>query len=103
MQAVVIRRYGGPEVLELLDWPEPEVGPEDVLIRVHAVTVGRVLDVEVRARGADFNATLPRILGSDPAGVVERSARASRRLHRVTGSSARARCSAAAAITASPA
>jgi NADPH:quinone reductase-like Zn-dependent oxidoreductase len=67
----VIRRYGGPEVLELLDWPEPEVGPGDVLIRVYAVTVGRTLDVEVRARGADFGAPLPRILGSDPAGVVE--------------------------------
>lgn len=66
----MVRRYGGPEVLELLDWPVPEVGPTDVLIRVHAVTVGRVLDVEVRARGADFRATLPRILGSDPAGTV---------------------------------
>jgi len=68
---VVVQRYGGPEVLELLDWPEPEVGPGDVLIRVHAVTIGRVLDLEVRERGADFHATLPRILGSDPAGVVE--------------------------------
>ncbi|HTX09329.1 MAG TPA: zinc-binding dehydrogenase [Solirubrobacteraceae bacterium] len=70
MKAVVIRHYGGPEVLELLDWPEPDVGPHDVLIRVHAVTVGRVLDVEVRRRGADLGATLPRILGSDPAGIV---------------------------------
>jgi NADPH:quinone reductase-like Zn-dependent oxidoreductase len=71
MKAVVLRRYGGPEVLEYVDWPEPEVGPRDVLIRVHAVTVGRVLDVEVRRRGADFHVELPRILGSDPAGVVE--------------------------------
>ncbi len=71
MKALVVRAFGGPEVLELLDWPEPEVGPSDVLIRVHAVTVGRTLDVEVRQRGADFNVTLPRILGSDPAGVVE--------------------------------
>jgi NADPH:quinone reductase-like Zn-dependent oxidoreductase len=71
VKAVVVRRYGGPEVLELLDWPEPEVGPRDVLVRVYAVTVGRTLDVEVRARGADFGAPLPRILGSDPAGVVE--------------------------------
>ncbi len=70
MNAVVIRRYGGPEVLEYLGWPEPEVGPRDVLIRVHAVSVSRVLDVEVRRRGADFRAQLPRILGSDPAGVV---------------------------------
>jgi NADPH:quinone reductase len=71
VKAVVIRRYGGPEVLEYLDWPEPEVGPRDVMIRVHAVSIGRVLDVEVRRRGADFRASLPRILGSDPAGVVE--------------------------------
>jgi NADPH:quinone reductase len=71
MKAVVLRRFGGPEVLELLDWPDPPVGPRDVLVRVHAVTVGRTLDVEVRRRGADFHVTLPRILGSDPAGVVE--------------------------------
>lgn len=70
MRAIVIRRYGGPEVLELLDWPEPEVGPCEVLVQVHAVTVGRVLDVEVRRRGGDFRAQLPRILGSDPAGIV---------------------------------
>jgi NADPH:quinone reductase len=70
MKAVVIRAFGGPEVLEYLDWPEPQVGLSDVLIRVHAVTVGRTLDVEVRERGGDFRVELPRILGSDPAGVV---------------------------------
>jgi NADPH:quinone reductase-like Zn-dependent oxidoreductase len=71
MKAVVVRRFGGPEVLEYVDWPEPAVGPRDVLVRVRAVTVARTLDVEVRRRGADFHVTLPRILGSDPAGVVE--------------------------------
>jgi NADPH:quinone reductase-like Zn-dependent oxidoreductase len=71
MKAVVIRSYGGPEALEYLDWPDPEVGPGDVLIAVYAVSIGRTLDVEVRRRGADFHVTLPRILGSDPAGVVE--------------------------------
>jgi NADPH:quinone reductase len=71
VKAVVVRRYGGPEVLELLDWPEPSLDADAVLIRVYAVTVGRTLDVEVRTRGADFGAPLPRILGSDPAGVVE--------------------------------
>jgi NADPH:quinone reductase len=70
MKAVVLRRFGGPEVLELLDWPEPDVGPGEVLVAVHACSVGRALDVEVRRRGADFRVRLPRILGSDPAGVV---------------------------------
>lgn len=70
MKAVVVRRFGGPEVLELIDWADPVPGPRDVLIGVRAVSVGRTLDVEVRQRGADFRAALPRILGSDPAGVV---------------------------------
>src|SRR3954451_18761669 len=70
MKAVVVREFGGPEVLEYLDWPDPAVGPDDVLVDVYAVSVGRTLDVEVRKRGADFHVTLPRILGSDPAGVV---------------------------------
>jgi len=70
MRAVVLQRFGGPEVLELIDWPDPEPGPGDVLIAVRAVSVGRTLDVEVRRRGADFHAELPRILGSDPAGIV---------------------------------
>jgi NADPH:quinone reductase-like Zn-dependent oxidoreductase len=70
MKALVIRAFGGPEVLEHIDWPEPPVGPRDVLIAVRAVSVGRTLDVEVRRRGADFRVTLPRIPGADPAGVV---------------------------------
>ncbi|MFT3864302.1 MAG: alcohol dehydrogenase catalytic domain-containing protein [Solirubrobacterales bacterium] len=70
MKALVIREFGGPEVLEYLDWPDPEPAADEVLIGVRAVTVGRTLDVEVRRRGADFRVTLPRVLGSDPAGVV---------------------------------
>jgi NADPH2:quinone reductase len=70
MNAVVLRRFGGPDALELLDWPTPEPRADEVLIRVHAVTVGRALDLEVRERGADFQVTLPRILGADPAGIV---------------------------------
>ena len=70
MRAVVVRRHGGPEVLEYGDWPAPRAGAGEVVIGVRAVTVGRTLDVEARARGADFHAKLPRVPGSDPAGVV---------------------------------
>jgi NADPH:quinone reductase-like Zn-dependent oxidoreductase len=70
VKALVIQEFGGPEVLEYRDWPDPEPAADEVLVAVRAVTVGRTLDVEVRRRGADFRVTLPRILGSDPAGVV---------------------------------
>lgn len=66
----MIRSFGGPEVLEHTEWPDPSPGPGEVLIGVRAVSVGRTLDVEVRRRGADFRVELPRVLGSDPAGVV---------------------------------
>jgi putative PIG3 family NAD(P)H quinone oxidoreductase len=41
MRAVVIREYGEPDVLELRDVPEPEHGPEDLLIDVRATAVNR--------------------------------------------------------------
>jgi NADPH:quinone reductase len=70
VRAVVVRRHGGPDVLELCDVPDPHAGEGEVVIGVRAVTVGRTLDVEARAHGAAFAAKLPRIPGSDPAGVV---------------------------------
>jgi NADPH:quinone reductase-like Zn-dependent oxidoreductase len=70
VRAVVVRRHGGPDVLELCEMPDPHAGPGEVVIGVRAVTVGRTLDVEARAHGAAFAAKLPRIPGSDPAGVV---------------------------------
>ena len=65
-----MRRFGGPDVLELCEWPDPHAGEGELVIEVRAVTVGRTLDVETRARGADFHAKLPRVPGADPAGVV---------------------------------
>ena len=35
MKAVVISRYGGPEVLEIRDMPDPNIGRGEELIRVH--------------------------------------------------------------------
>lgn len=40
MRKIVIPRFGGPEVLELVDLPTPELGPEDVLVKAHAIGVG---------------------------------------------------------------
>ncbi|WP_458208876.1 NAD(P)-dependent alcohol dehydrogenase [Haladaptatus sp. NG-SE-30] len=40
MKAVTAREYGGPEVLRLYSAPKPTPGPDEVLIRVRASTVG---------------------------------------------------------------
>jgi tumor protein p53-inducible protein 3 len=39
MKAIAIREPGGPEVLELREWPRPELGPGQLRIRVRAAGV----------------------------------------------------------------
>ncbi len=70
MRAIVLRAFGPPEVLRLEDIPTPAPGPGEVLIRVHAVSVNRTLDLAVRAGSYAMPVTLPHILGVDPSGVV---------------------------------
>jgi putative PIG3 family NAD(P)H quinone oxidoreductase len=41
MKAIVIREFGEPDVLELRDIPEPECGPEDLLVAVRAAALNR--------------------------------------------------------------
>ena len=41
MKAIVITSLGGPEVLQLLEVDDPEVGNDDVLIRIAAAALNR--------------------------------------------------------------
>ena len=41
MKAVVITRFGGPEVLEIQDVPEPQPGPDEVLVHVRSTALNR--------------------------------------------------------------
>jgi NADPH2:quinone reductase len=41
MKAVVIREYGGPEVLEVKEIADPSPGPEDLLIDIRATALNR--------------------------------------------------------------
>ncbi|MFE6865801.1 NADP-dependent oxidoreductase [Kitasatospora sp. NPDC057692] len=75
MRAVVVRRFGGPEVLELVEVPEPEPGPGQLRVRVAAAGVNPV-DVVTRAGVlAEAGLMAPREtvgIGWDVAGTVER-------------------------------
>jgi NADPH:quinone reductase-like Zn-dependent oxidoreductase len=68
MKAVRIHEDGGPEVLRYEDAPDPEPGPDDVLIQLRAASLNR-LDLWVR-QGLP-SVPKPRILGADGAGVDE--------------------------------
>src|SRR5205085_9944053 len=73
MQAVAIDRFGGIETLTPRTLPVPEVGPDEVLIRVEAAGVG-VWDPFERkggfAKAYQTHATCPYVLGTDGAGTV---------------------------------
>ena len=72
MKAVYMTEHGGTDVLQYGDMPEPEIGPNDVKVRVRAASLNR-LDVYTRAgvrgtRRRDFDS--PHILGGDAAGKI---------------------------------
>ena len=72
MKAVYMTEHGGADVLQYGDMPEPEIGPNDVKIRVRAASLNR-LDVYSRAgvRGTRRrNFDTPHILGGDAAGEI---------------------------------
>lgn len=72
MQAIISDRYGGPEVLELAEVPIPKLGPNGVLIKVHASSVN---PVDWKLREGLLSPTMwklrfPVIWGCDCSGVV---------------------------------
>jgi NADPH:quinone reductase-like Zn-dependent oxidoreductase len=78
MKAIVHHRYGPPEVLGLEDVPQPTLGDDDVLVRVHAASVNAGDWHLMRADpffirfvfGGILNPKF-KVLGSDLAGRVE--------------------------------
>jgi zinc-binding alcohol dehydrogenase family protein len=68
LKAIVQTAYGGPEVLQFMDVPMPELRPRDILVRVTAAGVNPVDYKRRRGPGAPLS---NQILGWDAAGIVE--------------------------------
>jgi NADPH:quinone reductase-like Zn-dependent oxidoreductase len=76
MRAVVVRHYGGPEALEVIDAPVPEPGRGQVRIRVGAAAVN---PVDIATREGLMNVARPGVIrersqvgiGWDVAGVID--------------------------------
>ncbi len=69
MKAVVLTEYGGPEVLHVAEMPEPQIGANEVLVRVRACALNH-LDLYLRRGLPSQPLNFPHILGSDIAGEV---------------------------------
>src|SRR5437762_14190762 len=69
-KAIRVHTFGGSEVLQLDDVPDPTPGPGQVVVRVRAAGVNPV-DTYVRSGNYAMLPTLPYIPGNDCAGVIE--------------------------------
>ncbi|MGH9117877.1 MAG: quinone oxidoreductase family protein [Acidimicrobiales bacterium] len=68
MQAVHVTRNGGPEVLELVEAPDPTPGPTDLLVRVAAAGLNYI---DTYHRGGLYPIDTPFVPGMEGAGTVE--------------------------------
>jgi NADPH:quinone reductase-like Zn-dependent oxidoreductase len=66
VNAVVLRRFGGPDALEVAELPDPEPPPGWVIVELRAAALNWH---DVIVRRGDYPVALPRILGADGAGV----------------------------------
>ncbi|MGI9450304.1 MAG: alcohol dehydrogenase catalytic domain-containing protein, partial [Geminicoccaceae bacterium] len=77
MKAVVSKRYGSPDVLEIVEVPKPKPKADEVLIEVHATTVTRTDDGLLRPHPFFIRLSTGLLrpkcttLGMDFAGTVE--------------------------------
>ena len=79
MKAIVQERFGPPDTLRLVDTDPPEIGSDDVLIRVHAASINpydwhmlRGDPLVARLMGVGLTKPKNRVAGNDVAGVVEK-------------------------------
>jgi NADPH:quinone reductase and related Zn-dependent oxidoreductases len=68
MKAVQFKAFGGPEVLEVVDAPEPHAAANQIRVAVKAVGVN---PADWKSRRGIMGGDLPRGTGSEIAGVVD--------------------------------
>ena len=73
MKAIILKEAGGVENLEFIEWPMPIIQPDEVMIRVKAISINPV-DIKTRKGKSLFDELKSRnnsiILGWDVSGVV---------------------------------
>ena len=70
MKAILAHEFGGPEVLQLQDVPDPHAGAGQVRVRIHAVGVNPY-DTYMRSGAYAIKPDLPYTPGADAAGVID--------------------------------
>ncbi len=69
MQGIQFTQFGGPEVLELVELPDPEPGPGQIRVAVRAAGVN---PIDWKVRSGAMGGDLPKRTGQEVAGVVDK-------------------------------
>jgi NADPH:quinone reductase-like Zn-dependent oxidoreductase len=69
MKGIAFSQFGGPEVLELVDLPDPEPAPGQIRVAVRAAGVN---PIDWKVRSGAMGGDLPRRTGQEVAGVVDK-------------------------------
>lgn len=70
MQAVMLTRKGGPDVLEVMELPLPEPGPGEVRVKVRATGVGAT-DITMRRGSYPYAPPIPFVPGYESVGIID--------------------------------
>jgi NADPH:quinone reductase-like Zn-dependent oxidoreductase len=68
MKAIQFSRFGGPEVLELVELPDPHPGPGQIRVAVRAAGIN---PIDWKVRSGMVGGELPQRTGREVAGVVD--------------------------------
>ncbi len=68
MKAIQFSRFGGPEVLELVELPDPHPGPGQIRVAVRAAAIN---PIDWKMRSGMMGGELPQTTGREVAGVVD--------------------------------
>jgi NADPH:quinone reductase-like Zn-dependent oxidoreductase len=68
MKAVSYSQFGGPEVLKIVDLPDPHAGPGQIRVAVHAAGINAT---DWKQRKGLMGGELPQTTGRDVSGVVD--------------------------------
>lgn len=71
MRAVVVEEYGGPEVLQVTEVPNPTPGPDEILVRVAHTAINRADTLQRMGAYPDPQRRSQEILGLEYAGIVD--------------------------------
>jgi NADPH:quinone reductase len=70
MQAVMLTKKGGPEVLETVEMPLAEPGPGEIRVKIRATGVGAT-DIAMRRGSSAYAPPIPFVPGYESVGVVD--------------------------------